>query len=125
MAFTAPQEVAVVAVANRVVPAMPKRTSLPSMLPPDAPPRGPETAWATGSALQAGVAALFRPGAGADSASTNRMVMAARMAQPWRRSRTMRAEGVAERRRESAGSPGSAAKLVSGVGFSKGAPSWR
>jgi hypothetical protein len=35
MPFTAPQEAAVVMAANRPMAAMPKRTSLPSMLPPD------------------------------------------------------------------------------------------
>ena len=35
MQFTAPVEVPVVAAANRPQPAAPKRTSLPSMLPPD------------------------------------------------------------------------------------------
>ncbi len=34
MAFTAPQEAAVVTAANRLLAATPKRTSLPSMLPP-------------------------------------------------------------------------------------------
>ena len=35
MPFTAPHEVAVVMVANNAEAAMPKRVSLPSMLPPD------------------------------------------------------------------------------------------
>ena len=35
MPFTAPQEVAVVTVAKSAEAAMPKRVSLPSMLPPD------------------------------------------------------------------------------------------
>ena len=37
MALTAPHEASVVTTANRAEPTMPKRTSLPSMLPPPSP----------------------------------------------------------------------------------------
>ena len=47
MAFTAPQEASVVTVAKRAELAMPKRTSLPSMLP---------TLWSTGSPARAALA---------------------------------------------------------------------
>ena len=48
MALTAPQEASVVTVAKRADPGMPKRTSLPSMLPPSA-------AWSTPSVARIGL----------------------------------------------------------------------
>ena len=54
MLFTAPQEASVVTVVNSAELAMPKRTSLPSMLPPDCKALA---AWSTWSAANAGLPA--------------------------------------------------------------------
>ena len=54
MALTAPQEASVVTVANSAELAMPKRTSLPSMLPPAC---SALAAWSTCSAAKAGLPA--------------------------------------------------------------------
>ena len=52
MQFTAPVDVPVVAPANRPQPAAPKRTSLPSMLPPDC---VIEIDWSTPSVVRFGL----------------------------------------------------------------------
>ena len=78
MALTAPQEAAVVITANSAEATMPKRTSLPSMLPPVRP-----------SAFEDVVAVRFRPVANATPAM-NSTPMTARIAQPWRWLPTMR-----------------------------------
>ena len=85
MLFTAPQEAPVVMVANRAELTMPKRVSLPSMLPPGC---VAEMVWSTPNAVKAGL-----PCCSADSATArkprNNIVMATRIAQPWRVSPTM------------------------------------
>ena len=108
MEFTAPQEASVVMVANRPESAIPKRVSLPSILPADM------------------IDAEFRRLSGlpccskciaAMAMTTNISVIAASTAQPWRLSPTMRpkvkhsAAGI--RKIDSI-----CTKLASGVGFS-------
>ena len=86
IAFTAPQDAAVVMVANSAEAAMPKRASLPSMLPPGC------SALATGStpsAASCGWPCCSRL-VTATTASTNITVIAASNAPPWRTSPTMR-----------------------------------
>ena len=58
MLFTAPQDASVVMVVNRAELAMPKRTSLPSMLPPGC---RALAVWSTCNAVNAGL-----PGASAE-----------------------------------------------------------
>ena len=56
IAFTAPHEAAVVTAANSAEAAMPKRTSLPSMLPPDC---SALDAWSTPSGGEQRIAGLL------------------------------------------------------------------
>jgi hypothetical protein len=95
MALTAPQDAAVVTVANSAEALMPKRTSLPSMLPP----------LCSALALRVGaqraqqrVALLAGPVA-STAMTTNIAVIAPSSAQPWRASPP--AEDEAQRRRGS------------------------
>ena len=115
MAFTAPQEAAVVITANRLVALMPKRVSLPSILPPAC---RLFTLWSTPSGVSSGLPPCSA-GVMTNTAITNITVIAARIAMPWRRSPTMRpkvkhsAAGI--RKMDSI-----CTKLASGVGFSYG-----
>ena len=84
MEFTEPFDAAVVAVAQRAELAMPYRTSLPSMLPPD---WRSVAWWSTPS--QARVAPRCSATTQTAKRTTNTMVMAASTAQPWRVSPTM------------------------------------
>ncbi|MCY1523513.1 hypothetical protein D9M68_584140 [compost metagenome] len=86
MAFTAPHEAAVVTAAKRAEASMPKRTSLPSMLPPLC---SALATWSTPSGPSSGLPACSA-GVTASTATTNSTVIAASTAQPWRRSPTTR-----------------------------------
>ena len=86
VAFTAPQLAAVVIVAKSVDALMPKRASLPSMLPPG---WVALAAWSTPSAASAGLPCCSNTVAGTAKA-TNSSVIVASTAHPWRRSPTMR-----------------------------------
>ena len=85
MPLTAPQEAAVVIAANRAVAAMPKRVSLPSMLPPLCKALA---TWSAPSALNLGL-----PDCSAHMMATTALtkitVIAANKAQPWRLSPTI------------------------------------
>ncbi len=105
--FTAPHDVSVVTVANSAEPAMPKRHSLPSMLPP-ATPRW----WTSGLPAASAQYAPAKP-------AKNRIAMAAKIAQPWRVSFTILPYVYVSRRR-CAKISSSSTRLVSGVGFSFG-----
>ena len=85
IALTAPYEAAVVAVAQSASPEMPKRTSLPSMLPPAC---SALATWSTCSASKAGLPACScdRHSQSSGRKTTN---IAARTAQPWRVSFTI------------------------------------
>ena len=84
MEFTEPFEAAVVAVAQRAEFAIPYRTSLPSMLPPD---WRSLAWWSTPS--QPSVAPRCSATTQTARSPTKTMVIAARTAQPWRVSPTM------------------------------------
>ncbi len=89
MAFTEPLEAAVVAVAQRAEPPGPKRSSLPSMLPPGC--SAPDTVlatWLTARRLRAGLPTTSA-WVQTDKAPTKMRLMAASRAQPWRRSFTI------------------------------------
>ncbi len=109
MPFTAPQDAAVVTVAKSDVAAMPKRVSLPSMLPPN-------VAAPASTAMGLGCCSKYA----VDSAKTaNSVVIAARMAMPWRRLPT-----ISPKVKHSAAGIARMAsicrKFDSGVAFSKG-----
>jgi hypothetical protein len=78
MALTEPLEAAVVAVAHSALLVMPKRTSLPSMLPPE---QTSETAWSTPSAVSAGLPACSKATV-AKSSGMKMASIAASTAQP-------------------------------------------
>src|SRR5262245_11785517 len=111
----APQLASVVAVAKRAVLAMPKRTSLPSMLPPgdvsDAAMLAPADA-SCGFPRASAQYATVTP-------ARNRNAMAAQTAQPCFGEPVIR-PSVYVRAEEIAKIPKMARKFVSGVGFSKG-----
>ena len=86
MAITAPQLAAVVMTANRAEAAMPKRVSLPSMLPPAC---SALAAWSTPSEASSGLPCCSKAVA-ATTATTNSRPIVARIVQPWRSSPTMR-----------------------------------
>ena len=86
MPLTAPQEAAVVIAAKSAVAEMPKRTSLPSMLPPD---WAADAAWSTPDDANAGLPACSKVIAPA-AANVNITVIAASTAQPCRVSPTRR-----------------------------------
>jgi len=86
MLLTAPQEAAVVTVANSPEAAMPKRASLPSMLPPDC---SALAAWSAPSCASSGLPCCSNVMA-ATAAPTKITVIAASTAQPWRVSPTAR-----------------------------------
>ncbi|CAM3770963.1 hypothetical protein POHY109586_22550 [Polaromonas hydrogenivorans] len=113
MAITAPHEAAVVMTANRLEALMPKRVSLPSMLPPAC---RVLTAWSTPKGVNSGLPACSA-GVMATTAMTNITVIAASTAQPWRRSPTSRPKA----KHSAAGIRKIASiwkKLVSAFGFS-------
>ncbi|MCY1529983.1 hypothetical protein D9M68_651560 [compost metagenome] len=115
MAITAPQLAAVVITANRLEALMPKRTSLPSMLPPDC---RALVAWSAPSAASTGLPWCSKVVA-ATTKATNSTVIAASTAQPCRRSPTMRPNT----KHSAAGIRKMASictKFVTAVGFSKG-----
>ena len=85
MAFTAPVEVAVVEVAHRAELAIPNRTSLPSILPPDCKLLA---FWLTPSAVIDGLPCCSAQTV-TDRQTTKITVMAASMAQPLRVSPTI------------------------------------
>ncbi len=115
IAFTAPQDAAVVTAANKAEALMPKRLSLPSILPPDC---SRLCVWSIPKAL--------RPGCDCCSAYittavmiTKMMVIAASTAHPWRISPTMKPKV----KHSAAGIRKMASicmKFDSGVGFSYG-----
>ncbi len=115
MPFTAPHEAAVVMAANNPVAAMPKRASLPSMLPPGCVAL---TDWSAPSWVSSGLPCCSCA-VTTTTETTKITVIAARTAQPWRGSPTMRpnmntsAAGI--RKIESIWK-----KFVSAVGFSYG-----
>ncbi len=109
IALTAPHEAAVVMVANSAEATMPKRVSLPSMLP---------TAWSTPRWASIGLACSSAHISNTAS-TTKRIVIEASTAQPWRRSPT-----IAPKVKHSAAGmrkiDSICTKLASGVGFSYG-----
>ena len=113
MALTAPHEAAVVIAANRLEALMPKRASLPSMLPPGC---AALATWSAPSCASNGLPCCSCA-VTATTLATKIAVIAARTAQPWRGSPTMRpnmktsAAGI--RKIDSIW-----AKFASGVGFS-------
>ena len=115
MALTAPQEAEVVTAMNKEVSMMPKRASLPSILPPAC---RWLACWSMPRALNCGTPACSAP-VSTTTAQANITVIAAMMAQPWRWSPTIRpnmkhsAAGIRKMARL-------CRKLVSGVGFSNG-----
>jgi hypothetical protein len=85
MEFTEPFEAEVVAVAQSAELAMPKRVSLPSMLPPAS---ASFTVWSTPRAAKAGLPFHSSYSAGRRR-PTKRIVIAASTAHPWRVSPTI------------------------------------
>ena len=85
IALTEPLDAAVVAVAQSAELTTPKRTSLPSMLPPRLVAL---CTWSTPNAASAGLPLCSAQTVTATS-TTKMMVIAARMAQPWRVSPTI------------------------------------
>ena len=115
MAFTAPQEAAVVMTANRVDALIPKRASLPSILPPFC---RALPVWSAPRVDSSGLPACSA-GVMAITATTKIAVMAASTAHPWRMSPTSRPNA----KHSAAGIRKMASickKLVSAFGFSKG-----
>ena len=86
MPMTAPQDAAVVMAANKAVAAMPKRASLPSMLPPGCVALA---LWSAPSAASSGLPCCSCEMT-TTTATTKMAVIAASTAQPWRGSPTMR-----------------------------------
>ena len=115
MALTAPHDAAVVIAAKSVDAAMPKRASLPSMLPPA---WSALAVWSTPSGVRSGLPACSC-GATATTITTKISAIVASSAQPWRMSPTIRpkreAQAAGIRKIDSIWT-----KFESGVGFSNG-----
>ncbi|WDT80338.1 MAG: hypothetical protein MPW14_00565 [Candidatus Manganitrophus sp.] len=121
MELTEPLEAAVVAAAHRAELAMPKRASLPSMLPPGC---SALAAWSTPSAGRHRVARLLRPiSSGDEQDQDNRHRRQHRPALAACRRPSGRRCSTAPP--GSGGSPASAGSWTAASGSRTGAPSWR